>query len=80
MALIHAYANPAHEQRIGDILAELCPGISVSCRRQVCPEAREYERTSTTIANAYVQPLMAGYLKRLQRAFAELGYTPRRST
>ena len=75
VALIHAYANPAHEQRIGAILAELYPGISVSLSSAVSPEAREYERTSTTIANAYVQPLMAGYLKRLQRAFTELGYT-----
>ena len=75
VALIHAYANPAHEQRVGAILAELYPGISVSLSSAVSPEAREYERTSTTIANAYVQPLMAGYLKRLQRAFTELGYT-----
>jgi N-methylhydantoinase A len=75
VALIHAYANPAHEQRIGAILAELYPGLSVSLSSAVSPEAREYERTSTTIANAYVQPLMSGYLKRLQRAFTELGYT-----
>ena len=75
VALIHAYANPAHEQRIGAILAEAMPGISVSLSSHVCPEAREYERTSTAIANAYVQPLMSGYLKRLQRAFTELGYT-----
>jgi N-methylhydantoinase A len=74
VALIHAYANPAHEQRIGEILSELCPGLSVSLSSQVSPEAREYERTSTTIANAYVQPLMSGYLRRLERAFADLGY------
>jgi N-methylhydantoinase A len=41
---------------------------------EACPEAREYERTSTAIANAYVQPLMAGYLRRLQASMAELGY------
>jgi N-methylhydantoinase A len=75
VALIHAYANPVHEQRIAAILAERHPGISVSLSSSVSPEAREYERTSTTIANAYVQPLMSGYLKRLQRAFTELGYT-----
>ncbi|HEU4377700.1 MAG TPA: hydantoinase/oxoprolinase family protein [Hyphomicrobiaceae bacterium] len=75
VALIHSYTNPAHEQRVGAVLAELYPSISVSLSSAVSPEAREYERTSTTIANAYVQPLMAGYLKRLQRAFTEFGYT-----
>ena len=63
VALIHAYANPAHEKRIGEILAEVCPRISVTLSSEACPEAREYERTSTAIANAYVQPLMAGYLR-----------------
>ena len=74
VALIHAYANPAHEQRIGELLAELCPEVSVTLSSAVCPEAREYERTSTAIANAYVQPLMSGYLKRLADALVELGY------
>jgi len=74
VALIHSYANPAHEARIGAILAEVCPGIAVTLSSEACPEAREYERTSTAIANAYLQPLMAGYLRRLERAFAGLGY------
>jgi N-methylhydantoinase A len=73
VALIHAYANPAHEERIGAILAELCPRLSVTLSSQACPEAREYERTSTAIANAYVQPLMAGYLRRLEREMGKLG-------
>jgi N-methylhydantoinase A len=74
VALIHAYANAAHEQRIGALLAEELPGIAVTLSSEVCPEAREYERTSTAIANAYVQPLMAGYLRRLEQAFAARGY------
>jgi N-methylhydantoinase A len=74
VALIHAYANPAHEARIGAILAEMCPHISVTLSSHVCPEAREYERTSTAIANAYVQPLMSSYLLRLEQALAGLGY------
>src|SRR5438477_9195 len=65
VALIHAYANPSHELRIGEILAEICPKLSVTLSSQACPEAREYERTCTAIANAYVQPLMSGYLRRL---------------
>jgi N-methylhydantoinase A len=74
VALIHSYANSAHETRIGEILAEVAPAISVSLSSEVCPEAREYERTSTAIANAYVKPLISGYLLRLQRAMAELGF------
>jgi N-methylhydantoinase A len=73
VALIHSYANPAHEARIGEILAEACPRISVTLSSEACPEAREYERTTTAIANAYVQPLMAGYLRRLAREMVKLG-------
>lgn len=74
IALIHAYANPDHEKRVAAILAEHCPNISLTLSSEVCPEAREYERTSTAVANAYVRPLMAGYLGRLQRTMRELGY------
>jgi N-methylhydantoinase A len=73
VALIHAYANPVHEARIGEILAEVCPRLSVTLSSEACPEAREYERTSTAIANAYVQPLMSGYLRRLAREMIKLG-------
>jgi N-methylhydantoinase A len=75
VALIHAYENPAHEQRIGAILREMVPNITVTLSSEVCPEAREYERTVTAICNAYVQPLMAGYLGRLKSDFASGGYT-----
>jgi len=74
VALIHAYANPAHERAIAEIIRRLCPGVWVTLSSEVCPEVREYERTSTAIANAYVQPLMAGYLGRLEAAFAAEGY------
>lgn len=74
VSLIHGYANPAHEQRIGEIVARHCPNIAITLSSEACPEVREYERTSTAIANAYVQPMMAGYLGRLQAAFAAEGY------
>jgi N-methylhydantoinase A len=74
VALIHAYANPAHELRIGEILSEVNAGLAVTLSSQACPEAREYERTSTAIANAYVQPLISGYLRRLQATMVALGY------
>jgi len=73
IAFIHSYVNPMHEERARDILLQHCPGLSITLSSEVCPEAREYERTSTAVTNAYVQPLMAGYLGRLERAFRERG-------
>jgi len=74
IAFMHAYAHPAHEKRAREILAKALPDAAISISSEVCPEIREYERTSTTIANAYVQPLMARYLKRLQAMLGETGY------
>ncbi len=74
VALIHGYANPAHERRIAEIVSRHCQGIAITLASEACPEVREYERTSTAIANAYVQPMMAGYLGRLEAAFAAEGY------
>ena len=73
VGLIHGYANPAHERRIGEILDEWRPGLPVTLASDVCPEVREYERQSTACANAYVQPLMAGYLTGLARSLQESG-------
>ena len=74
IAFMHSYVNGDHEQRAGDIVRAACPDIAVTLSSDVCPEAREYERTSTAVANAYVQPLMAGYLGRLSERFVEAGY------
>ncbi len=74
IGLLHAYANPAHEEHVARMLAEALPGVSVSLSSQVCPEIREYERQSTTCANAYVQPAMAGYLADLQSQLAGQGF------
>ncbi len=68
IGFINAYAWPAHEQRARQWLAEeLGPEVTLCLSSEVCPEMREYERFSTTCANAYVRPLMAGYLERLRR-------------
>ena len=75
VAFLHAYVNGTHERRVRDILAEECPGLWITLSSEVAPEIREYERTSTAVANAYVQPLMAGYLGRLRDAFAREGST-----
>jgi N-methylhydantoinase A len=74
VALIHGYANPAHEQRIGAILAGELPGVQITLASDVCPEIREYERMSTASANAYVQPLMARYLNQLDADLRGQGF------
>ena len=56
VSLINSYTNDAHEKRIGELAAEDLPGIAVSLSSDVLPELREYQRTITTVANAYVQP------------------------
>ncbi|MGF1609005.1 MAG: hydantoinase/oxoprolinase family protein, partial [Kiloniellales bacterium] len=71
VGLLHAYANPAHERRVAEILRRRFPALPISLASEVCPEIREYERQSTTVANAYVQPLMARYLVALERALRE---------
>ena len=66
VCLIHAYADPAHERRIGEILGRVCPGMFVSLSHDILREYREYERTSTTALNAYVGPRVRDYLDRLE--------------
>ncbi len=68
IAFLHAYANPAHERRAAEILRAEMPDIWLTLSSAVCPEIREYERTSTAVANAYVQPLIDGYLGRMAEA------------
>ncbi|MGE0625617.1 MAG: hydantoinase/oxoprolinase family protein [Pseudomonadales bacterium] len=75
IGLLHAYANPAHEQRVAELLARELPSLSLSLSSEVCPEIREYERLSTTCANAYVKPLMDTYLKSLEQRFRARGFT-----
>jgi N-methylhydantoinase A len=67
-AFLHSYANPEHERRAGAILQAEMPELSITLSSAVCPEIREYERTSTAVANAYVQPLMDSYLARMEQA------------
>ncbi|WP_160123490.1 hydantoinase/oxoprolinase family protein [Rhodovarius lipocyclicus] len=73
ICFLHSFTNDAHERRAGEILAAKLPGLSISLSCDVCPEVREYDRASTTIANAYVRPLMDTYLARLQQGLASFG-------
>ncbi len=65
VCLLHSFRNPQHERDLGAALAALVPDIAVSLSSDVMPDVREYERASTTVANAYVQPVMRSYLDRL---------------
>lgn len=65
---LHAYKNPAHEQRTKEIIRAEWPGLAVSISSDIVREYREYERTSTTVVNAYVQPIFRRYIGALERA------------
>ncbi len=73
IALLHAYANPAHEKRIAEIVAEALPNAFVTCSSDILPEIREYERTSTTVINAYLGPILRGYFASLRKHLDALG-------
>ena len=71
IGLLHSYANPAHELRVAEILADALPELSLTLSCEVCPEIREYERQSTACVNAYVRPLMARYITDIQARLVE---------
>jgi N-methylhydantoinase A len=73
VGLIHSYANPSHELLVRDVLAEKLPNVSVSISSEVSPQMREYERFNTVVANAYIKPLMASYLGRLENRLRDEG-------
>ncbi len=73
ISLINAFANDAHERRVGALAAEELPGVTVSLSSVVLPELREYERALTTVANGYVQPQVARYVANLGAQLAAEG-------
>ncbi len=75
VCLMHSYANAEHERRLRDFLANHRPAMAVSISSEVSPEAREFDRLCTTVANAYVQPLTERYLKRFVEQFTAEGLT-----
>ena len=74
VSLIFSFVNPAHEQRLAELVAEQMPGVPISLSHEVLPKAPEFERTSTTVVNAYVGPRVTGYLDRLTECLREAGY------
>lgn len=77
ITLLHAYANAGHEIALAERIAAALPRLTVSRSSQVSPEIREYERTSTTVLNALLQPVVRGYLERLERRMAAEQFSPR---
>jgi len=73
IGLIHSYLNDAHERRIRDALVARLPDVAVSISSEVSPQMREYERFNTVVANAYIKPLMASYLNRLEGRLHDAG-------
>ena len=73
VSLINAYASGAHEARVGQIAAEVLPGVPVSLSHEVLPEMQEYERTLTTVANAAVRPVVGKYVSNLRAKLVDAG-------
>jgi N-methylhydantoinase A len=77
VSFLHSYANAAHEKRVAEILAEEMPGTPVSLSHEVHPEPKEYERTSTTVVDAYVKRITATYLDELAQGIGKRGFRGR---
>ncbi|MBI2209444.1 MAG: hydantoinase/oxoprolinase family protein, partial [Deltaproteobacteria bacterium] len=75
VCLLHSYANPAHEEALGEIIAEVHPGAYVALSHRILREYREYERTSTTAVNSYVGPVVARYLGSLRERLRRQGFS-----
>jgi N-methylhydantoinase A len=73
ICLLHSYINPAHEQKLRDLIQARRPGLSITLSSEVCPEIREFDRACTALANAYIKPLMAAYLTDLSAALIAHG-------
>ena len=73
VGLLHSYVNDAHERMVAEVLADRLPGAMISLSSEVSPQMREYERFNTTIANAFIKPLMKSYLGRLKDRLAAEG-------
>jgi N-methylhydantoinase A len=77
VCFLHSYVNPAHERRAAEIVREEAPHVAVSLSSEISPVIREYERTSTTVVNAYVMTAVRDYLERLEGALRALDYRGR---
>src|SRR5690606_22441848 len=77
VCFLHSYVNPAHEIAMGEVLQQVCPGVSVTLSHELSREYREYERTSTTVIDAYIKPLVKRYLEKLDGQLRSAGFEGR---
>ncbi len=77
VCLLFSFLHPRHEARVREIVAEEMPGCSISLSSEVIPQIREFYRLSTTVINAYLQPILARYLEQLDRRLTQSGMTTR---
>lgn len=75
ISFLHSYANADNERKVSELLKNLIPDVAVTCSHEVLPQIKEYERTSTTVVNAYVKPLTRTYLANLEKGLVEKGYS-----
>ena len=75
ISLLHSYANPEHEEYIANVIRERAPKIILTVSSELLPEMKEYERTSTTVINSYVRPVVDAYLTRLADGLKDMGVT-----
>jgi len=73
VCLIHSYLNPAHEQLVKRVAGRMAPDVTLCISSEVLPEIKEYERTSTTVINAYIRPIVERYLSTLTAELARIG-------
>lgn len=77
ICFLHSYADPSNEQAAARVVREMWPNAHVSVSSEILPEIREFERTSTTTLNAYLQPVVGDYLEQLEKGLAEAGFAGR---
>ncbi|MEJ2738561.1 MAG: hydantoinase/oxoprolinase family protein, partial [Dehalococcoidia bacterium] len=78
ICLLHSYANPVHEQQLGELIREIMPDATLALSHQIAREIREYERTSTTVINAYIEKAVVDYLSRLNANLHNTGFRGQR--
>jgi N-methylhydantoinase A len=76
VCFLNSYLNPKHELRVAERLSQAIPSLKISCSSDLSPEIREYERTSTTVLNALLMPVVAGYIEKLTQRMGEEGFAP----
>jgi N-methylhydantoinase A len=73
VCLLFSFRNPQHETRVGEMIRDLAPNVNISVSSEIVPQIREYYRLSTTVVNAYLNPLLETYIRRLDKRLAQLG-------